>query len=278
MPTCTPPLPRHREPRSKFRAIGRQLGERMQIWLARVDGRWPDVRRRAGGLALALLIEAVLFLALLTLGVAGKREGTEALTTVEFAPEPEPEAAPAQPEKAAKPSALPRASPAPPPRPEEPRTAALPFPMPPPAAAALSPEKAPAPATSTIKAVVRDDMQGPVGPPDTGHAGDSERVGSRPNGEPIYAARWYREPTEGELRGYLSTAEGPGWALINCKTAPGFRVEDCVLEGEYPPGAQMGRAVLAAAWQFKVRPPQIGGRVLVGEWVRIRITYEMRPR
>ena len=29
----------HREPRSKFRAIGRQLGERMQIWLARVDGR-----------------------------------------------------------------------------------------------------------------------------------------------------------------------------------------------------------------------------------------------
>jgi hypothetical protein len=29
----------HREPRSKFRAIGVHLGERMQIWLARVDGR-----------------------------------------------------------------------------------------------------------------------------------------------------------------------------------------------------------------------------------------------
>ena len=29
----------HREPRSKFRAIGRHLGDRMQIWLARVDGR-----------------------------------------------------------------------------------------------------------------------------------------------------------------------------------------------------------------------------------------------
>lgn len=28
----------HREPRSKFRIIGRHLGERMQIWLARVDG------------------------------------------------------------------------------------------------------------------------------------------------------------------------------------------------------------------------------------------------
>jgi hypothetical protein len=29
----------HREPRSKFRAVGRHLGERMQVWLARVDGR-----------------------------------------------------------------------------------------------------------------------------------------------------------------------------------------------------------------------------------------------
>jgi hypothetical protein len=28
-----------REPRSKFRAVGRHLGDRMQIWLARVDGR-----------------------------------------------------------------------------------------------------------------------------------------------------------------------------------------------------------------------------------------------
>ena len=29
----------HREPRSKFRAIGSRLGDRMQIWIARVDGR-----------------------------------------------------------------------------------------------------------------------------------------------------------------------------------------------------------------------------------------------
>jgi hypothetical protein len=29
----------HREPRSKFRVMGRHLGDRMQIWLARVDGR-----------------------------------------------------------------------------------------------------------------------------------------------------------------------------------------------------------------------------------------------
>jgi hypothetical protein len=30
---------RQREPRSKFQAMGRHLGERMQVWLARVDGR-----------------------------------------------------------------------------------------------------------------------------------------------------------------------------------------------------------------------------------------------
>ena len=45
---------------------------------------------------------------------------------------------------------------------------------------------------------------------------------------------------------------------------------------EWPNGSQMGRAVLAAAWQFKVRPPQVGGRVMVGSWVRIRITYDLK--
>ena len=101
-------------------------------------------------------------------------------------------------------------------------------------------------------------------------------MGTAPNGEPLYAARWYREPYPEELRGYLSTAGGPGWALINCRTVASFRVEDCELVDEYPSGSQMGRAVLAAAWQFRVRPPQVGGRVMVGSWVRIRITYDLK--
>jgi protein TonB len=103
--------------------------------------------------------------------------------------------------------------------------------------------------------------------------GDSEVVGRAPDGQPLYAARWFREPTHGELAGYLSTASGPGWALIACRTAPQWRVEDCVGLEEYPQGSQLQRAVLAAAWQFQVRPPRRGGQSLVGSWVRIRIEY-----
>jgi protein TonB len=119
---------------------------------------------------------------------------------------------------------------------------------------------------------------GPViGPAYTPAFGDSKRVGTAPNGSPMYAAAWYREPTDQELRGYLSTADGPAWGLITCKTVADYRVEDCVGLDEYPEGSHMLRAVLAAAWQFRVRPPRVNGVSQVGDWVRIRIDYEVRP-
>jgi protein TonB len=107
---------------------------------------------------------------------------------------------------------------------------------------------------------------------------DTERVGTAPNGEPLYAAEWYREPDRHMLGTYLSTANGPGWGLIACRTAPDYRVEDCVALGEYPEGSQIDRSVLAAAWEFRVRPPRRGGQPLVGSWVRIRIDYDLRHR
>lgn len=116
-----------------------------------------------------------------------------------------------------------------------------------------------------------------VGPAYTPAFGDSKRVGTAPNGQPMYAAAWYREPTDQELRGYLSTATGPAWGLITCKTVADYRVEDCVGLDEYPEGSHMLRAVLAAAWQFRVRPPRVNGVSQVGDWVRIRIDYEVRP-
>ena len=107
---------------------------------------------------------------------------------------------------------------------------------------------------------------------------DTERVGTAPNGEPLYAAAWYREPTDEQLGDYLSTASGPGWGQIACRTVPDYRVEDCVAIDEYPSGSQINRAILAAAWEFRVRPPRLGGRPLVGSWVRIHISWSIDRR
>jgi protein TonB len=107
-------------------------------------------------------------------------------------------------------------------------------------------------------------VQGPAG---GSREGDSQRVGTAPNGEPLYAARWYREPGE-EIRGFFADAT-PGTAMIACRTIPNFYVTDCVPLDETP-GSQISKSMLAAAGQFRVRPAQLGGRPLVGSWVRIR--------
>lgn len=111
-------------------------------------------------------------------------------------------------------------------------------------------------------------------------ADDSPRVGTAPNGEPLYAAEWFREPTNAELGGYLpkNMPEGGGAGLIACRTVAGYRVEDCVELGSDPPGSRLASAVRQAAWQFRVRPPRVGGKVLVGTWVQIQITYNVSSR
>jgi protein TonB len=109
-----------------------------------------------------------------------------------------------------------------------------------------------------------------------GSPGDSERVGTAPNGQPLYAAEWYREPTNRELATYLpkTMPEGGGWGLVACRTVERYHVDDCVELGNSPPGSHLAGAVRQAAWQFLVRPPRVGGKMMVGEWVRIRIVYE----
>jgi protein TonB len=105
--------------------------------------------------------------------------------------------------------------------------------------------------------------------------GDSALVGTAPNGEPLYAAEWYREPTNQELSTYMPKRmpDGGGWGMVACKTAARYRVTDCVELGQAPAGSHLAGAVRQAAWQFLVRPPRIGGKPMIGEWVRIRITY-----
>jgi protein TonB len=244
-------------------------------------------RRKISGLALAIGVEVLIILMLLSLGarIAGIEEGKDKVTTfkaVEFPAPPTPES---ESEPASSTPDTPRetqpVSPAEPMRPSPLAVNLQPAPEPlPPAPPQPSPSPSPSPSAALAKPKIgaRINPNRSNGPVDTGNPrtlGDSERVGTMPNGEPLYAARWYREPTDQELAGYLSTANGPGAALIACKTVRGYYVEDCQLLGESPQGSQIGRAVLAAAWQFRVRPARIGGQEQFGSWVRIRITYSV---
>lgn len=239
---------------------------------------------RATGMVVALLLEAVLLVLLFTLGMGGEHEEEPppALTTFDASADAPPEMEPVpDPEQQATPPPSAMAAPQPP-QPAPP--VETPAPVPPPAIAIPVPQAPPPPpaqpappAPPRARATVAPDAPA-YGPPNTGSSMsmDTPRVGTAPNGQPMYAARWYREPTEQELAGYLSTAS-PGWALITCRTVADYRVEDCVALGESE-GSQMARAVLAAAWQFRVRPPRVGGREMVGTWVRIRIDHTLRTR
>lgn len=105
-------------------------------------------------------------------------------------------------------------------------------------------------------------------------AGSSSAVVGGFRGEALYAADWYRPPSDAELSAYLPrNAPRVGWGMIACRTASNFRVEDCEEIGQYPPGSGFAGAVRQAAWQFRVLPPRIGGKAQIGVWVRIRIDY-----
>jgi protein TonB len=121
----------------------------------------------------------------------------------------------------------------------------------------------------------------PKGRPDTAiaeaDAGDSSSAygpGEGPGGVRLYNAEWQREPTHAELSYYLPRGAPPGsWALIACRTIPRFQVEDCVQLGESPVGSGLARAMINAAWQFRVKPPRLNSQPQVGEWVKIRFDF-----
>ena len=229
----------------------------------------PSPRRRAISFALALAIEILLILAFLTLDFSPKRPefkgGT--LSTFDLAASEEE----ATTSKARKPAPTTR-----PPTPTKPV-------LPPVKPRIILPER-----PLDLLPLTREELEAAdiaklgTNAPGAGarqaqgsSPGDSQLVGTAPNGEPLYAAEWYREPTSQELSTYMpkTMPEGGGWGLIACRTVARYRVEDCVERGQAPPGSHLAGAVRQAAWQFLVRPPRVGGKTMVGTWVRIRIDY-----
>lgn len=224
-------------------------------------------------MVVALALEALLLLALLTLGRSVEPPPEAQLTEVSLeasdmaepeADEPAPEDSPPRPTERTPPQPVettaPEVAPAPVP------VSRIPLPTAPPA----PPPAEPPPATP--RAVIRDQA---YGPPNTGapRSSDSERVGTAPDGSPLYRAEWYREPGA-EFFGFFSAAS-PGWGLMACRTIANFYVADCVPLGETP-GSRLNRSMLAGSGVLRVRPPRLGGRSLVGSWVRIRIDYSIR--
>lgn len=226
--------------------------------------------RRVSGMALALAINLLVLLALL--GISGIRTvpmKDDGGTLVFDVARQDEAAAPSKPTEQPREKAAAQSPVLPPPE------IVLPVPptiTPPPTAELELVELTKQELSKTDEAMAK--QAGPALAQGSGRGGDSAVVGKGPRGETLYAAEWMREPTNQEIGHYLGSASG--MALIACKTYPQFRVEECYALGSEPASARLDRKLLEATWQFKVRPPRKNGESMVGEWVRIRITWNMR--
>lgn len=234
-------------------------------------------RRRLIALALAILVELLLLIVLLTLnaGPGDRRHGRGALSFTLIPLTADANGGGAKPAK----------KPPPPKRPPPSRSHVDAPPITPPLLPPPRPVPPPAAPKDPFPDLVRIDRATlaaadiaklPTQKVERGSGADSSDdstlasgPGKGPGGEPLYNAEWVREPTPAELAFYVPHIQQDGWALIACKTAPGDRVENCVLLGESPAGSGLSRGFREAAWQFRIYPPRVGGKKLIGAWVRI---------
>lgn len=225
---------------------------------------------------LALAIEALVVLLLLFLvppEPGRKNASSPSIFSIDTASDEPADEEAAKPDKARpaertarKPAVPPPVTPPPPTPPPTPR-GELPF-------IVMTREEVRAAQIANMKSSPSEPAAAPAASSGSSHSDDTPIVGKGPNGEPLYAAEWYRRPRQAELETYLprSWARG-GSGLIACRTVARYHVEDCKILGESPRGSGYGYAVQRAAFQFLVRPPRVGGKELVGTWVSIRIDY-----
>ncbi len=225
------------------------------------DWRRPDRSQRALVIGLTLLAELLFLLMLLELGPASwsERHDRAKPTEVTFLPE---EAAPVH-EQAA-PEAAVRTVPKP-----KPITIVPPIP---PTPLAKSPYLKLSHEDYAAADISKLGSAGGHG--SATHGTSSASVGVGPGGATLYQAEWFRRPTDAELNGYMTKSVEPGsWAEVACKTIPDNRVENCQALDESPPGSGLARAIRQAGWQFRIRPPRVDGKPLVGTWVLVHIDF-----
>ena len=221
---------------------------------------------------LALAVELLIAIALLMMETSRPPPPKAEPRPVSFQLVPEPQDAPKPSPRARTVAKVKHASGGASPRlptPEAPVTAAPPAPEVPPELLVLSKDEFAASDISNLPSHHNDDDSG-EGAGSGKDSGSAYGPGEGPGGERLYDAEWYREPTHAEMATYMPPGAQTGWGMIACKTVERYHVENCRQLGESPVGSGLSRAMRLASWQFLVRPPRIGGRPVIGAWVRIR--------
>jgi hypothetical protein len=243
------------------------------------DWEADELRPRWVGLAIALLLEALFIIAILSLSMrsAGPEAGKRGLST--FSLEAEAESASADKSETETPVTK-----------EQQRNFNLPIPKPllPP----VNPVKAPPPSPDFIKISKSEfDAMDLSKLPASVSAGSGDNKGSGqgikgmmgpglgPGGAQLYPVAWLREPYDAELSPYLAAVKRipPGASAdIACRMIENNRVENCQVIGENPRGTGLAQALRKAAWQFLVKPPRIDNKPQLGFWVRIHFDFGVK--
>ena len=219
-----------------------------------------------------LLCEALILLAIWSLGRSTEvpKAAGELVSTFDTDDEPKPDEEKKQDEP--KPTPQKPAQTAPQPQPQPAPVAPQPLPTTPPFIPISPKQMQQMDITPATKSPPAKPGAQTYGPPSTGSSSmDSKRVGTAPDGKPIYAVTWYKRPGH-EVDGYFQTATTPGWGEILCKTAPEYRLVSCTSYDETD-HSNMARSLLAASFQLQVRPARVGGQAIYGTWVLVH--YEI---